>query len=159
MPWPDLTCCGPTGKIFFMNAKQATPFALLGLDHIVIRGRDPGRLERFYCDVLGCRMERRQEKIGLTQLRAGASLIDLVDIAGPLGREGGGAPSVAARNMDHFCLRIEPFNAAAIREHFARHGIQAGLVESRYGAEGEGPSIYLKDPEGNEVELKGPPSR
>lgn len=141
-----------------MSAKHAAPFVLLGLDHVVIRARDPVRLERFYCDALGCQVERRQEKIGLTQLRAGRSLIDLVDIAGPLGGAGGAAPTVEARNMDHFCLRIEPFDPAAIRAHLARHGVEPGAVESRYGAEGQGPSIYLKDPEGNEVELKGPPS-
>jgi catechol 2,3-dioxygenase-like lactoylglutathione lyase family enzyme len=142
-----------------MKTKQAVPFALLGLDHVVIRARDPARLERFYCDALGCRLERRQDKIGLTQLRAGRSLIDLIDLAGPLGAAGGAAPTVAARNMDHFCLRIEPFDEAAIRQHLDRHGVEAGAVESRYGAEGEGPSIYLKDPEGNVVELKGPPAR
>jgi catechol 2,3-dioxygenase-like lactoylglutathione lyase family enzyme len=142
-----------------MKAKQAVPFALLGLDHIVIRARDPARLERFYCDALGCQVERRQAKIGLTQLRAGRSLIDLIDLAGPLGAAGGAAPTVEARNMDHFCLRIEPFDAAAIRQHLDRHGVEAGAVESRYGAEGEGPSIYLKDPEGNEIELKGPRAR
>jgi catechol 2,3-dioxygenase-like lactoylglutathione lyase family enzyme len=142
-----------------MTVKAAVPFALQGLDHVVIRARDPARLERFYCEVLGCALERRQEKIGLTQLRAGRSLIDLVDIAGPLGGPGGKAPVIEARNMDHFCLRIEPFAPVAIRDHLTRHGIEAGPVESRYGAEGEGPSIYLHDPEGNEVELKGPPPR
>jgi catechol 2,3-dioxygenase-like lactoylglutathione lyase family enzyme len=141
-----------------VTTRDAAPFALLGLDHVVIRARDPGRLERFYCEALGCQIERRQEKIGLTQLRAGRSLIDLVDVAGPLGAPGGAAPTVEARNMDHFCLRIEPFDPVAIRGHLASHGVEAGSVESRYGAEGAGPSIYLKDPEGNEVELKGPPS-
>jgi catechol 2,3-dioxygenase-like lactoylglutathione lyase family enzyme len=142
-----------------METNQAVPFALLGLDHVVIRARDPARLERFYCSALGCRIERRQEEIGLTQLRAGRSLIDLIDVAGPLGAAGGAAPRIEARNLDHFCLRIEPFEEAAIRQHLDRHGVDAGAVESRYGAEGEGPSIYVKDPEGNEVELKGPPAR
>ncbi|HWA44958.1 MAG TPA: VOC family protein [Hypericibacter adhaerens] len=142
-----------------MAANPAAPFILLGLDHVVLRVRDPERLERFYCEALGCRLERRQEKIGLVQLRAGRSLIDLVDLAGPLGAAGGGVPTVEARNMDHFCLRIEPFDAGAIRAHLIRHGVEPGAVESRYGAEGEGPSLYLKDPEGNEIELKGPPAR
>jgi catechol 2,3-dioxygenase-like lactoylglutathione lyase family enzyme len=133
------------------------PFALLGLDHVVIRARDPDRLEHFYCDVLGCRLELRQDKIGLIQLRAGYSLIDLVDVAGPLGGNAG-APMAGGHNMDHFCLRIEPFDAEAIRQHLTRHGIEAGPVESRYGAEGQGPSLYFEDPEGNLVELKGPPS-
>jgi extradiol dioxygenase family protein len=60
--------------------------------------------------------------------------------------------------MDHVCFRVEPFDAAAIRAHLGRCGVAAGPVESRFGAEGEGPSIYLKDPEGNALELKGPPA-
>lgn len=127
------------------------------LDHLVLRVRDLDRMRRFYCDVLGCTLEREQSAIGLLQLRAGAALIDLVPVDGPLGRAGGAAPGREGRNLDHFCLRVEPFDAAAIRAELARHGVEAGPVESRYGAEGEGPSIYLSDPEGNVVELKGPP--
>ncbi|MBE7417739.1 MAG: VOC family protein [Ideonella sp.] len=127
------------------------------LDHLVLRVRDLARMRRFYCDVLGCTLEREQASIGLLQLRAGASLIDLVPVDGPLGRAGGAAPGREGRNLDHFCLRVEPFDEAAIRTQLAHHGVTAGPVESRYGAEGEGPSIYLNDPEGNVVELKGPP--
>lgn len=130
---------------------------LQGLDHLVLRVVDLDALTRFYVDVLGCAVERRQDEIGLVQLRAGRSLIDLVPVDGKLGRMGGAAPGPEGRNMDHFCLRVEPFDAAAIRAHLAAHGVDAGAVESRYGAEGEGPSIYLADPEGNVVELKGPP--
>jgi len=128
-----------------------------GLDHLVLRVRDLARMQRFYCDVLGCTLEREQASIGLLQLRAGASLIDLVPVDGPLGRAGGAAPGRGGRNLDHFCLCVEPFDEAAIRAQLAHHGVAAGPVESRYGAEGEGPSIYLDDPEGNVVELKGPP--
>jgi hypothetical protein len=93
----------------------------------------------------------------LTQLRAGRSLIDLVTVDGKLGREGGGAPGREGRNMDHLCLRLDPFDGEAIREYLASKKIPAGEISSRYGAEGEGPSIYINDPEGNMVELKGPP--
>lgn len=127
------------------------------LDHVVLRIRDLDRAVRFYCDVLGCTEERRVDRIGLVQLRAGKSLIDLVDAAGELGRRGGAAPGGSGGNMDHLCLRIEPFEESEIRAHLAEHGIVAGPVESRYGAEGNGPSIYISDPEGNTVELKGPP--
>ena len=128
------------------------------IDHLVLRVVDLDRMLRFYCDALGCTVERRQDEIGLVQLRAGRSLIDLVPVSGKLGQMGGAAPGTQGRNMDHFCLRVEPFAEADIRQHLAAHGVAAGSVESRYGAEGEGPSIYLSDPEGNVVELKGPPA-
>jgi glyoxylase I family protein len=136
---------------------MANPINPTGLDHVVLRVVDMERAIGFYCEVLGCRVERRQEKIGLVQLRAGRSLIDVVDINGRIGREGGKAPADDARNMDHFCIRIEPFDARAIQAHLKAHGVDPGEVVSRFGAEGDGPSVYLKDPEGNTVELKGPP--
>lgn len=129
----------------------------LDLDHLVLRVVDLPRMERFYCDVLGCSIERRQELIGLVQLRAGAALIDLVPVDQPLGRAGGAAPGREGRNLDHFCLRVDDFDAEAIGAHLRAHGIEPGPVERRFGAEGEGPSIYVHDPEGNVVELKGPP--
>jgi catechol 2,3-dioxygenase-like lactoylglutathione lyase family enzyme len=128
------------------------------IDHIVLRVVDLDAMLAFYCGALGCPVEKRQDEIGLVQLRAGSSLIDLVPLDGKLGRMGGAAPGREGRNMDHFCLRVEPFDPAAINSHLAAHGVEAGAVESRYGAEGEGPSIYVTDPEGNVVELKGPPS-
>ena len=128
------------------------------IDHIVLRVVDLPAMLRFYCDGLGCRIERRQDEIGLIQLRAGRSMLDLVPLDGKLGRAGGAAPGKDGHNVDHMCFRVEPFDEPAIRAHLASLGIEAGPVESRYGAEGEGPSIYLSDPQGNVVELKGPPS-
>lgn len=116
------------------------------IDHLVLRARDVGALERFYCGVLGARVERRLERIGMVQLRVGRSLIDIVPV-----------PDASGRNLDHFCLRLETFDAAAIGAQLAAQGVAAGTVETRYGAEGDGPSIYLHDPEGNQVELKGAP--
>ena len=127
------------------------------IDHLVLRIVDLERMLRFYVDVLGCAVERRQDDIGLLQLRAGRALIDLVPVQGPLGRAGGAAPGKEGRNLDHFCLRIEPFEEATIRRHLHAHGVEAGATARRNGAEGEGPSIYLSDPEGNVIELKGPP--
>ncbi|HSN33292.1 MAG TPA: VOC family protein, partial [Ideonella sp.] len=119
------------------------------IDHIVLRVVDLDRMIDFYTRVLGCAVERRQDGIGLVQLRAGRSLIDLVPVDGVLGRAGGAAPGREGRNLDHFCVRVEPFDEAAIRAHLAALGVAAGPLETRYGAEGEGPSIYLDDPEGN----------
>ncbi len=134
------------------------PIRVREIDHLVLRVADPARMIAFYRDVLGCAIARRQDEIGLIQLAAGRSLIDLVDVAGKLGRMGGAAPGSEGRNLDHLCLRVEPFDEAAIRAHLARHGVAAGETASRFGAEGEGPSIYISDPEGNTVELKGPPA-
>src|SRR5690554_1615739 len=129
------------------------PIAVRGIDHLVLRVGDMERMLRFYTGVLGCAVERRQDAIGLVQLRAGRSLIDLVDAAGRLGRLGGAPPAPrlagGGRNLDHLCLRVEPFDEAAIRAHLAAHGVAAGETARRYGAEGEGPSIYIDDPEGN----------
>lgn len=104
-----------------------------------------------YCGVLGCAEERRVEKFGLVQLRAGGSLIDLIaDISK--------ADPAETRNMDHFALTVTLFDAAQIAAHLLAHGIIAGRVETRYGAGGAGPSLYIHDPDGNQVELKGPPA-
>lgn len=129
-----------------------------GLDHVVLRVTDMARACRFYVEVLGCHVEKHQDGIGLVQLRAGLSLIDLVDVQGRLGRTGGAAPGTEGRNMDHFCVRVEPWDEKAIRSHLEAHAVHVGETGSRYGAEGQGPSIYIFDPDGNTVELKGPPA-
>jgi glyoxylase I family protein len=128
------------------------------IDHVVLRVRDVAAMIAFYCDILGCTLERRRDDIGLVQLRAGRSLIDLVAVDGKLGRQGGAAPGREGRNLDHLCLRIDPFDGEATRAFLIGHGAAPGEVASRFGAEGEGPSIYVTDPEGNTVELKGPPA-
>jgi glyoxylase I family protein len=133
-------------------------FTITHIDHIVLRVVDAERQIAFYRDVLGCTLELRNDEIGLIQLRAGASLIDLVPVDSPLGRPGGAAAGREGRNVDHFCLRIEPFDEPALRTLFVAHGVEAGETGSRNGADGIGPSIYLQDPEGNTVELKGPPT-
>ena len=136
---------------------MAPPLRLKGLDHIVLRTDNADRMVRFYCEVLGCTVERRRDDIGLIQLRAGQTLIDLVTLDGPLGAAGGAPPGREGRNLDHFCLAIERFQETPLRKHLTQHGIQAGPTETRYGAGGFGPSIYIQDPDGNTVELKGPP--
>ena len=135
-------------------------FQVLRIDHIVLRVVDLQASLRFYVDVLGCPVEKVQEKIGLTQLRAGDCLIDLVHLDGQLGSMGGAPPGAEGRNVDHICLRIDPFEEASLTDYLKGHGITVpseGAV-SRYGAEGSRPSLYIQDPDGNVVELKGPPS-
>ena len=126
------------------------------IDHVVLRVADLDASLRFYRDALGCPLEKVQEDIGLWQLRAGRSLIDLVPLEGKIGREGGAAPGHHGRNVDHVCLCVEQFDATAIADHLRRHGIQPGEVVQRYGAQGNGPSMYVNDPDGNVIELKGP---
>ena len=133
-------------------------FTILGLDHVLLRIEDKSTMLDFYLNVLGCTQERELGHLGLIQLRAGASLIDLVPTTSPLGQNGRGVPLQQHANLDHLCLRIEPFDEAAIRAHFTRHGYDIEAAAVRYGADGFGPSIYVYDPEGNTVELKGPPS-
>lgn len=133
-----------------------TAIDIVALDHIVLRVADLERATRFYRDVLGCAVEKWQADLGLLQLRAGAALIDLVSLDGPLGRAGGAGPGDEGRNCDHFCLRLARFDVAVLKTHFAAHGIELGEPALRYGAEAYGLSIYLKDPDGNTVELKAP---
>lgn len=132
--------------------------ALTGLDHVVLRIVDLDRALAFYRDALGCSVERRLDELGLIQLRAGSALIDLVPVDSLLGRAGGAGPGSDGHNMDHFALSLASFDEAAIRKQLEAHGIEVGETGTRYGAQGNGPSIYIRDPDGNTVELKGPPS-
>lgn len=132
------------------------PIPVTGFDHIVLRVRDKAAMLRFYCDVLGLSVDRDRPDLGLTHVRAGPQMIDLVTLDGPLGRTGGAAPGAEGRNLDHFALQVRPFDEAAIRAHLAAHGVAIADEGQRYGADGDGFSLYIKDPEGNTVELKGP---
>jgi catechol 2,3-dioxygenase-like lactoylglutathione lyase family enzyme len=129
---------------------------MLGLDHVVLRVADLDTALGFYCGLLGCAEERRIDEIGLIQVRAGAALIDLVPVDSPLGRKGGAAPGREGHNLDHFCLRVGDFDGEALRAELLVAGFSPSEVVRVYGAEGYGPSIYVDDPDGNTVELKGP---
>lgn len=134
-------------------------FQLLHLDHLVLRcSKLPAMLE-FYQHMLGCRLERSVPELGLYQLRAGQQLIDLISVDGELGQEGGKAPGHEGHNLAHFCLRIDPYDAAALSTFFATHGVEVSASAQRYGADGFGPSLYILDPMGNTIELKGPPDK
>jgi glyoxylase I family protein len=133
------------------------PFTLHQLDHVVLRVHDLEASLRFYQDVLGCTLDKVQDKIGLWQVRAGSSLIDLIPLDGMLGKIGGTGPAKEGRNLDHFALQVTPFDEASIRAHLAAHGVTIVDAGRRYGAQGDGPSLYILDPDRNVVELKGPP--
>jgi catechol 2,3-dioxygenase-like lactoylglutathione lyase family enzyme len=126
------------------------------IDHLVLRVRDIDAMRGFYCDVLGATHVAYRPEFGMSHLKAGRSMIDLITVDGTLGKAGGAPPGPEGRNLDHLCLRVEPFDQEAIVAHLKRHGVEVGEIRRRYGAEGNGISIYLQDPEGNTVELKGP---
>ena len=133
----------------------AAPFKLVALDHVVIRVGDLPGMTAFYTEALGCELVWKRDALGMTHLRAGTALVDLVDRAGPLGGGGDGVPEgVSGGNLDHICLTVSPFDEATIVAHLAGWGIVPGEAMERFGAQGAGVSVYLVDPEGNRVELK-----
>ncbi len=136
---------------------MGNPIRIQGFDHIVLRIADKAAMLAFYEDVLGLTVDRDRPDLGLTHVRAGAQMIDLVTVDGVIGRLGGAAPAAEGRNLDHFALHIEPFDEPAIRAHLAARGVEIVEEGQRYGASGDGYSLYIRDPEGNTVELKGPP--
>jgi len=142
----------PTG-----SATTETPLLqVLRLDHVVLRVADTERSVAFYARALGCTVVRRRDDLGLVHLRAGASMIDLVAVHGPLGRKGGAAAGTEGRNVDHVCLRVEPFDEPALVQHLVAMGAAPlAPATTNFGAEGNGPSLYFHDPDGNTIELKG----
>jgi len=135
---------------------MANPIHVNGFDHIVLRVRDKDAMLGFYVGVLGLSVDRDRPELGLTHVRAGPQMIDLVTLDGRLGKLGGAAPGAEGRNLDHFALQVRLFDEPAIRAHLAAHGVAVVEEGPRYGADGDGFSLYVKDPEGNTVELKGP---
>ncbi len=135
---------------------QTAPFRPAGIDHVVLRVADVPRSLAFYEGVLGCRLERFQDDICLWQLRAGSALIDLVNIDGVAGRRGGGAPARDRPNVDHVAIAIRPFDGPKLRAHLAAHGVKIeGGSDDNYGASGPSPALYIRDPDGNMIELMG----
>lgn len=143
--------------VYLQSDTMTRPFTLQRIDHVVLRVRDLARSVAFYREVLGCRVERERDHLGLVHLRAGASMIDLVGIDGKLGARGGAPAGEEGRNVDHLCLRVEPFDESALVAHLAGFGVAPdGPAEVNFGAEGDGLSLYFRDPDGNTIELKGP---
>jgi catechol 2,3-dioxygenase-like lactoylglutathione lyase family enzyme len=127
----------------------------IAIDHIVLRSARYRELIDFYCDVIGCTLEREtSSEFGLTQLRAGSALIDIVDVDGELGRKGGAAPGPDGNNLDHFCLQIEAFDEAGLIDYLRSKGVECGEFHERYGAGGMGRSLYISDLDGNTIELR-----
>ena len=136
-----------------MSEKPRCPVVPLGIDHVVLRCTRLDETLDFYRGVLGCDLRRVDEVNQIYQLGAGPdALIDLVPVGSKLG--GGTAPAAPQFNVAHVCLRIAEPDWERIRDHLIRHGIPWQEPRSRFGAQGRGLSIYVTDPEGNDVELK-----
>jgi glyoxylase I family protein len=119
----------------------------LGLDHVVLRVADQAASRTFYEDVLGCTLEFVNEPIRLVQLRFGEALIDLLPADGP--------PPPHGRGVDHICLSIRCDDLAALAKTLRARGVDIDAeVRERRGAWGVGPSVYLRDPDGYQIELK-----
>ena len=124
-----------------------SPIKVAGIDHVVLRCSDQARALDFYTRVLGLKEERRLEQIGLIQLRAGQGLVDLIPAGEPL--------TEAGRNVDHFCLGVETADVGEMVHYLREQSVKIiGEPSMRYGARGNGLSVYIRDPEGNVVELK-----
>ena len=140
-----------------MENLMVKPFSVQRIDHIVLRVQDLNKSIEFYRTVLGCEVVRHREHLGLAHLRAGISMIDLISVSGKLGQRGGAAPAAQARNVDHLCLRIEPFIESELVQHLKVNGLAPlAKAEINFGAEGDGLSIYFQDLDCNIIELKGP---
>ncbi|NOH49361.1 VOC family protein [Vibrio rotiferianus] len=132
----------------------SNPIEVKALDHLVLRTDNLDAMLHFYRDILGCSIERELPDLGLTQLRAGMAIIDLVTVDSELGKLGGKSPSQNGRNLDHFCLQIAPFEEKELLSYLHQNNVHVAEFTERYGAQGFGRSVYLEDPEGNVVELK-----
>lgn len=129
------------------------PFQVQGLDHVVLLVDDMAAAQAFYREVVGCTVENEMPQYGMAQLRAGAALIDLVDVGSEAGAWA--RPEVAGgRNVDHVALDTGDWEEAAMRAHLAAHGIAIEEEGLRGGAKGEDLSFYVRDPAGNQIELK-----
>jgi catechol 2,3-dioxygenase-like lactoylglutathione lyase family enzyme len=129
------------------------PFAVRRLDHVVLLVDDMAAAQAFYGDLLGCRVEHELPEYGMAQLRAGASLIDLVDIS--TGEASWARPDVAGgRNVDHVALDTGDWGEAAMRAWLAANNVTIEEEGIRTGAKGDDLSFYIRDPAGNQIELK-----
>jgi len=132
------------------------PFALEGIDHVLLLVSGMREALRFYCDVLGCHIEGELPEFGMVQLRAGVALIDLVDVGVTAGQWA--RPTITGgRNVDHVCIAIAACDEQQLRRHLASHAVEIVEEGLHKGARGDSLSIYFRDPSGNTIELKGPP--
>lgn len=129
---------------------------IAAMDHIVLNVRDMDTMLDFYTNVLGLKGERieafRQGQVPFPSVRISAdTLIDLF----PVRSASEAAVAPQAENLNHFCMVIEPTDMHQVIAHLKAHGVAVdeGPV-SRWGAHGNGTSIYFNDPEKNRIEIR-----
>jgi len=128
--------------------------SVLGMDHIVLNVADVERSVAFYRDVLGLGIERLEEwrarSIGFPSVRISAdTLIDLVQV------QDAAARADRVTNLNHFCLVIADEALEPVAEHLRGRGVDVYTGPARrWGAHGNGVSVYFRDPDGNEIEVR-----
>jgi catechol 2,3-dioxygenase-like lactoylglutathione lyase family enzyme len=118
---------------------------VVALDHVVLNVADVERSLAFYCGELGLPGERvdewRRGEVFFPSVRVDAhTIIDLL------------AAPRTGENSDHLCLVVEPTDLDAVKDS-GRFEVVDGPA-TRFGARGDGTSLYVKDPDGNTVELR-----
>jgi len=132
------------------------PFSLLGIDHIVFLIDDMPNALKFYGEVLGCQPGYSYPKIGMEQLWCGNALIVLSDTTHPSAKSKI-PPAKGRSNIDHVCINLSPIEVPDLIAHLNAHNVQIDATAFHGGARGMGNSVYIQDPFGNRLELKGPP--
>ncbi len=135
----------------------------MDIDHVVLWVESPKRALKFYVGVIGLASVRQQDfeegKASFPSVRLNeTTLLDLMDrnnisavrdITGG-GDEVGGAP------MNHICLSMSAAEFASLTARLREHGVEVKSGgENAFGAQGiAGQSVYIRDPDGNVLELR-----
>lgn len=143
---------GTAGKV----PSSRPSFSLVGIDHVVFLVDDMVKALQFYCDVLGCQPGYSYPRLGMEQVWCGNALIVLWDTTHP-GAASAVPPVKGGRNVDHVCINLSPFDVSELIGHLNSHMVAIDRTAFHGGARGMGESIYIFDPFGNKLELKGPP--
>jgi catechol 2,3-dioxygenase-like lactoylglutathione lyase family enzyme len=127
---------------------------IIEMDHIVLNVADIDASLAFYCDILGLKAERVDEfragKVGFPSVRISPDT--LIDLMRGGSDHSGEKPE---RNLNHYCLVSEPVDLTALSAELKTQGVKVVTEPvSRWGAHGQATSIYINDPDGNEIEIR-----
>jgi len=128
------------------------------LDHIVLNVVDVERALAFYTRVIGLAPERVEEyragQAPFPSVRLNAETV--IDVFPPQFWGGDqAAPAVGKTNVDHVCIAVDASEWPALQRRLAEAGVEHEMGPSRlWGARGEATAVYIRDPEGNRLELR-----